>query len=271
MTGSAYTYDLHTHTTFSDGSEMGQMIAAAEDVGLDGIGFTDHCILIEDEFGRRNAYDLVETYEHRRERITAAQRTTDVQLFDAVELSYVPGTDAEIRTFLQEAAFEYAIGAVHFAETYDYTSGGAYADASETTVQGAVDTYYETLVELIESELFDVVAHLDLPERHPVLRGRTTEAHYRALAAAFESSRSVPELNAGRVFRSLGRLHPNPAMMELFVERDIEFTLGTDSHTPGELRRRVPYVREFVDDRQTLSTCTPDAIGAEPTASGEPV
>ena len=254
-------YDLHSHTTFSDGSEMAAMVAAAAETACDGIGLSDHCILIEDDFGRRSQYDLVSTYELRRERIDELRRTFDIEIFDAVEMSYVPGIDAETRSFLEEANFDYSIGAVHFAGDHEYTSGARYADADDETIGEAVDAYYETLTQLIDSELFDVVAHLDLPERHAVFRGRTTEAHYRMIADALVESRTVPEINAGRAFRSLGHVHPDPAVLEIFTDRDIEFVLGSDSHKPDEITRRVPHLREFVKERElsvrSLDTLVP--------------
>lgn len=261
MTGSLY--DLHAHTRFSDGSKMEDMVSAAETAGCDGIGLTDHCILADDDFGRRAEYDLVNTYEQRRERIEAVRETTDIRVFDAVEISYVPGTAEEIRSFLNVAGFDYSIGAVHFAGEHDYTSSSSYANDSESAIRVAVDEYYDTLVDMIESDLFDIVAHLDLPERHDVLRGATTPDHYRAVADAVAESRSIPEVNAGRVFRSLGRVHPNPELLDTFTDRQIEFVFGTDSHTPDEIRRRVPYLRELFGNDPELSICPLRTFGVE--------
>lgn len=256
-------YDLHTHTAFSDGSPMAEMVSAAESAGCDGIGLSDHCILVEDDFGRRATYDLVDTYERRRERIETVREGTDLRVFDGVELSFVPGTESEIRSFLDRASFEYSIGAVHFADEYDFTSSSSYADADMEAKAAAVGEYYETLVDMIRSELFDIVAHIDLPERQPRLRGLTTDDHYDAVADALTDSRTVPELNAGRVFRSQERLHPNPDVLDRFVTHDIEFTLGTDSHAPEEVERRTPYLREFITAESDLLIRLPDVLGGE--------
>jgi histidinol-phosphatase (PHP family) len=245
-------YDLHTHSRFSDGSDMEEMIASATDAGCAGIGISDHCITFHDQFGRRDRYDLIETYERRRERIEAFREEYEIQLFDAVEVSYAPGREAEIASFLEEAEFDYAIGAVHFSGEYDYTSRGSYSALTDDEKRVAVDAYYESLTRLIESELFEVVAHLDLPERVESLRGLSTEDHYRGVAEAFVRSRSIPELNAGRVFGSLGRIHPNPDVLEMFSERGIRFVTGSDSHSPLEVRKRTPYLMELTAERKGL-------------------
>jgi|AntRauTorcE11898_2_1112593.scaffolds.fasta_scaffold01144_9 histidinol-phosphatase (PHP family) len=262
-------YDLHTHTRFSDGSAMDEMVSAAAEAGCDGIGLTDHCILVDDEFGRRDKYDLVNTYEQRREQIEELRTRTDIRVFDAVEMSYVPGTEPDIRSFLDTAAFDYSIGAVHFAGDNDYTSSASYVNRDDQGVQAAVDEYYETLVELIESELFDIVAHLDLPERHDHLRGMTTPDHYRAVVDAVANSRTIPEINAGRVFQSLGRVHPDPVVLDMFTARNIRFVLGTDSHTLDEIGRRLPALRDLLAHHPDLDIRAPPStgVGSEPKES----
>ncbi|QIO21151.1 PHP domain-containing protein [Haloarcula sp. JP-L23] len=240
--------DGHAHTTFSDGSALGAMVAAAETVGLDGLGLTDHCIVTEDEFGRRDQYDLVETYEERRAVIDEARAETDLRLYDAAEVSYVEGDEDRLAAFLDDAEFAYTIGSVHFAGPYDYTSASQYAETGSAVRRAAVERYYDAVVSLVESDLFDVLGHLDLPERMDALRRHTTRRDYERVAAALADSRTVPELNAGRVHRSLGRVHPDPAIVDVFREKDVGFVLGTDSHTPTELRERVPVLRDVLDD-----------------------
>jgi histidinol-phosphatase (PHP family) len=240
---------VHTHTAYSDGSDLDEMITAAEQAGLTALGLTDHCIVTDDDFGRRAKYDLVETYQQRRDDITAARDSTELRLYDAAEVSYAEGTESQIAAFLETADFAYTIGSVHFADKYDYTSAAQYATADATQRRAAVERYYDAVVALIESELFDVVGHLDLPERIPALRRHTTRADYDRVARALTESETIPEVNAGRVHRSLGRVHPDPAMLDLFTEYDIQFVLGSDSHTPSELSQRVPALRTLTETR----------------------
>lgn len=239
--------DIHTHTTYSDGSDLDAMITAAEQAGLSALGLTDHCIVNEDDFGRRVRYDLVETYQQRRKDINTARDTTDLRLYDAAEVSYVEGNESQIASFLDTADFAYAIGSVHFADQYNYTSGTQYATASATQCRRAVERYYDAVVALIESEVFDVVGHLDLPERIPALRRHTSRPDYDRVAQALVDSKTVPEVNAGRVHSSLGRVHPDPAIFDLFTEYGIQFVLGSDSHTPAELSQRIPELQTLTE------------------------
>jgi histidinol-phosphatase (PHP family) len=238
--------DAHSHTTFSDGSDLDAMVAAAEHASLDGLGITDHCIVTDHSFGRRSQYDLVETYQQRRDVIDTARAETDLDLYDAAEMSYAEGDENRLAAFLDDAAFDYTLGSVHFAGPYDFTSGSQYADSDDTERRAAVERYYDAIIALIDSELFEVLGHLDLPERLPVLRRYTTRGDYERVAAALSQSITVPEVNAGRVHRSLGRVHPDPALLDVFIEYGVAFVLGTDSHAPAEIEQRVPVLRELV-------------------------
>lgn len=251
--------DVHAHTTFSDGSALSAMVDAAEEADLDGLGLTDHCIVTDDAFGRRAKYDLVETYKRRRDAIDAAREETDLKLYDAAEMSFVMSEADAIREFISTAGFEYTIGSVHFAGEYDYTTDAPYVDADDESRRAAVDRYYDAIVELVESELFDVLGHLDLPERQETLRGFTRSEDYERVAAALANSRTVPEINAGRVHRSLGRVHPNIEALSHFRDHGVAFVLGTDSHRPDELSRRVPSL-EAVVDRWDVDLIDPDSL-----------
>jgi len=251
--------DLHTHTTYSDGSALPSMVRAAETAGLDALGLTDHCIVVDDAFGRRARYDLVETYRRRREAIDRFRDRTAVTLYDAAEVSYVAGAEAETREFLEEAGFDYTIGSVHFAGEFGYSSRTYHTTDDDERRRAAVARYYDAVVGAVESGLFDVLGHLDLPERLPELRGYSTRADYERVAEALAGSDVVPEVNAGRVHRSLGRVHPNPAMLASFRRRGVRFVLGSDSHRPEDLRRRVPTLRDLVE-RRDLVIEDPDAV-----------
>lgn len=240
-------HDLHTHSTYSDGWDVAEMAAAAADFGLRSIGVTDHCPIGDDRFGRRERYDLAETYRERREDLVAAASAAGIAVHDAAEVNYDPTKEDRIAAFLDEADFAYTIGSVHFADSFDIAQPEL-VSASLDTRQAAVDAYVDWQVALIDSELFDVVGHLDLVQRDPVLRGLMNESHYTRIADALVGSRSTPEINAGRLDRAYGTIHPHPDRLPIFAERDIAFVLGSDAHAPDQLERRLSLLVDVLED-----------------------
>jgi len=240
-------HDYHVHSSYSDGRFLGWMVQAAEDAGLDGVGFADHCNVSDREhmrrYKRRFGFNLDVTYERRRAAIEELRADSDVRIFDAVEMDYHPADEAEIAAFLEEAAFDYAVGSVHEIQEAN-VHWRYFADLSPDEQRAAVDEYFDRVVALVESGLFDVVAHPDIVERNPALRGYATRDHYEAVAAALADSDTVPELNAGRIDGDYGEFHPNPEFLSVLADYDIAVTVGSDAHGPDELRERLPMLTD---------------------------
>lgn len=244
-------YDLHTHTTYSDGQNWEEMAETAETVGLDGIGFTDHCPIGEDPFGRRDAFDFEETYADRRAEFDSCRHEYAVEILDGVEMNYDPRREARIRTFLEEANFAYTIGSVHYAGPYHVADPDSQLrTASDAELREVIDVYVDWQIQLIESELFDIIGHVDVVQRSEMLRGAMKADDYRWIAEALADSKTIPEINAGRLDRGYGTIHPHPEYLDIFFEEDIGFAIGTDAHAPDQLERRVELLCEHLDEEK---------------------
>ncbi|MEZ3165423.1 PHP domain-containing protein [Halorubrum sp. RMP-47] len=246
-------YDYHAHTNYSDGAFLRWMVEAAADAGLDGIGFADHCNVSPEPTARAHkrafGFNLDLTYERRRDAIESVRDAVDVDVFDAAEMDYDPAHEGAIAEFLDEAAFDYAVGSVHDLDGANVHTRSHFADKPESERRALVDRYFEKLVALIESELFAIAAHPDLIERNPHLRGFATEDHYTAVAEAFRDSRTVPEINAGRLLDDYGQFHPAPDFLDRLVDAGVGVTVGTDSHDPDVIGPRVQEIEAELDRR----------------------
>lgn len=236
-------YDYHAHSTYSDGRFMEFMIETAEEAGLEGIGFADHCnvssVPVKQDRKRQMGFNLDLTYKRRREAIGTLRETSGIAVFDAVELDFEPDDEPAIRSFLEEADFDYAVGSVHDLDGKNVHRGSYFAEKPKRERSRLVDRYFEKQIALIESELFDIAAHPDLIERTPSLRELANQEHYERTAAAFAASSTVPEINAGRVLDEYGKFHPTRSFLETLLDYDVNVTLGTDSHTPEVIAPRV--------------------------------
>ncbi|WP_135821591.1 PHP domain-containing protein [Halostella litorea] len=245
--------DYHVHSNYSDGRFIPAMVGAASEAGLDAVGIADHCNVSAREGPRaaraKLGFNLDRTYERRRRGIEQVREAADVAVYDAVEMDYAPADEGRIADFLAEADFDYAVGSVHEVRGLNVQRPSNFAGMADAELDAVVDEYFDALVALAESELFDVAAHPDLIERVPPLRGRATAAHYRRAAAAFADSRTVPEINAGRALREEALVHPSPAFLDALCDRGVGLTVGTDSHAPGEIGERAAFLDGFLADR----------------------
>lgn len=254
--------DFHVHSNYSDGDFLRSMARAAEAAGLEGVGFADHCNVAPRERpeSMRSVYgfNLDLTYERRRQGIERLREDVGIDVYDAVEMDYDPRDEDAIERFLEDARFDYAIGSVHDVAGHNVQVGSHFAEMTESERDAVVDEYFDRLVALVESDLFDVAAHADLIERTPPLRGRATRDHYRRVARALEGSGTVPEINAGRALTDAEIVHPSAPFLSVLREHDVPVTVGTDSHHPNELPDRAAFLEDFLAD-----------AGLEPVAPGE--
>ncbi|QAU11834.1 histidinol-phosphatase [Halorubrum sp. BOL3-1] len=258
-------YDYHAHTNYSDGAFLRWMVDAAAEAGLDGIGFADHCSVSPEPNAQRHkrafGFNLDLTYERRRKAIDAVREDAAVDVFDAVEMDYDPAHEAAIDEFLDDAGFDYAVGSVHGLDGANVHTRSHFVDKPASERRGLVDRYFEKVVALVESELFAIAAHPDLIERNPHLRGFASEDHYAAVADAFRGSRTVPEINAGRLLDDYGQFHPAPDFLDRLVDAGVGVTVGTDSHEPDAIAPRAREIEaEF--DRRGLDPLRVDEVVA---------
>lgn len=227
------------------------MVRAAERAGLDGIGFTDHCnvssLTSAKDARAMFGFNLDQTYERRRHAINHLRAESEIEIYDAVEMDYDTRDEAGIRAFLSEADFDYTIGSVHYVMETNVQVASAFEDNSLDERKNIVDRYFDQLVALIDSELFDIAAHVDLLERTPPLRGLATETHYRRVANAFANSRTVPEINVGRTL-SDEIIHPRSTFFEILREYNVPFTIGSDSHRPNDVTARADVLKDVLSE-----------------------
>lgn len=245
-------FDLHTHTTYSDGRLMHRMASAAEKHGLQEIGFADHAnvserqAMIDTKY--RNGFNLDKTYDRRLEAIEELRKEKNVSIYNAVEMDYDPRDEKEIKAFFTEKDFDYTLGSVHHLEDVNIHVRDYFANKTEKKRRQLVKDYFDKLEKMIRSEMFDIASHIDLFERNPHLEGFATEEDYRKIAEAFKNSKTIPEINAGRALRGLEELHPTSNFREILVQENISFTAGTDSHRPKDVRKLNHHLDERLDE-----------------------
>lgn len=245
-------FDLHSHSTYSDGSLLKMMASRADKLGLEKLGIADHCNVSErDQIRVQNmelGFNLDQTYRRRKRALKSVNEDFNVQLLDAVEMDYHPQDEKEITSFLEEAKFQYSIGSVHRIEGLNIQVEPYFKSFSKSKRESIVEKYFETQRKLVESEIFDIVSHIDLVERNKYLRNLAAREDYIKLIEAIKGSRTIPEINAGRISTGLNEFHPTPQFLQILKQENVSVTLGTDSHSSKELEERLPKIRSKIEE-----------------------
>lgn len=232
------TASYHNHTTWSDGrASVAEVVAAAEALGLEELGISDHWVL--DPRGETPSWSMdPAALDEYVADLRANGRGSSVPLRLGVEVDWFPDHADRIEAALAPHAFDYRIGSVH-------TVGGFRLDArpelwAALTVAERDDKhrrYWRALRHMAAHRSVDIVAHLDLPKKfgqQPTVDLRTEiEA---ALDAIAEADMAV-ELNTSGWHAPCRDAYPAVDLVRACRERGIPALLSADAHDPRHLVR----------------------------------
>ena len=261
--------NFHTHTKFSDGKNtMEEIINAAIDGGFSVLGISDHSPVPFDSDWNMKFEQL---YEYRKQWDRLKRKYKDkIELYFGFEADFIPNIlDFSLLHYLKP---DFIIGGVHY---YEETLNGTpfNVDASvETFVSGLnqvfgcdvedmVSTFYDYVLQMIDSQKFDVLAHLNLVEKFnygnrffdPM--SDWYKKKIKEVLAAVKSKNIILELNARSRYKGLlDDFSPSAWIVREAKKLDIPFVISGDVHKVEE------FGLFWEDAVKTLKDCGYDEI-----------
>lgn len=235
-------FDLHVHSTFSDGSdEPEDIVRTAIDLGLSCIGFSDHSYLKEaEEWCMRE--DSIPLYRKTISQIKEKYRD---------KIKVLCGIEQDFHSSQRPVGFDYVIGSVHFIE---HEGNLAPVDESPSILSEIADTwfdgdfyalcnqYYQEVSMVIQKTGADIIGHLDLITKFNEQNRMFSESEPRYIlssqtaTSALLPSKKPFEINFGAISRGY-RTSPYPtfALQRYIAEHGGTFILSSDSHAKETL------------------------------------
>jgi histidinol-phosphatase (PHP family) len=263
--------DYHIHGNFCGHAtgDLGEYVEAALAKGLAEIGFSDHLpkvvdpdpyhAMLEHELPRY--VDLVlELRERYRGQIT-------IKL--GIEADYFEGFEGETRRLLDAHPFDYVLGSIHFLGDWHFTSKQGLPRYGLENPAEAFPRYFELLGRMIETGLFDVVAHPDALRRGAFVPPRSMEPEHLTIASLLKARGMAIEVNTAGIRRGAGSIYPERAFLEVCVREGVPITLGSDAHAPGDVGRDYGAAYALLRSLGVTRTATYERrrIGSRPLAS----
>ncbi len=246
-------FDLHVHTSFSDDGEgtIEEFCERALELGIRELGFAEHVDLCPAD----PHYNFLD-YGSYHDAVHAAREKYKGRLSIrlGLEITYLPSIAGEIRSWLEGKDFDYLIGAIHLLD-----DGQACVSEEDTAHEyfksrdpvEAYENYFDHVLELVKSGLFDVLAHLDIINRYGLnYLGRFNYGQFygqirRILEGVIKRDMAL-ELNASGLRKNINIPHPHPDILKIYYELDGRLVLpGSDAHSPEDLGACLPEAVEF--------------------------
>ncbi|MBI5242285.1 MAG: histidinol-phosphatase [Elusimicrobia bacterium] len=248
----------HNHTLHSDGdASIEEMAQAAAQAGLGELGISDHLALHPEGVllgwsmaeGQLGAYvdDVLAAMggpgpragPERREDCASGERLArGPSILLGLEADFFPETVEKLRSLLAPYPFDYIIGSVHFADSFQVDAGRKPWEALTLEERKAKwEVYWRRVAEMAQSRAFDFVGHLDLPKRFaPNPDEGVSPAADSALNAIAQAGMAM-EINTSGWFHPARDPYPSAIFLSEARKRGIPILINADAHKAKHVAR----------------------------------
>ena len=262
-----FKHNFHTHTFRCKHAkgDVADYCARAVELGMETLGFSDHSAMPDARWIRvRMHYEQLDDYIGAIDR--AREDFPQLNIKKGMECEYVPRLHHYYEDeLLGERAFDYLIGAAHFFTADNGKWSGTYGG---TTSAKTLADFARYSVEMIETRLFDFIAHPDLFGNCYPTWDANTAACARDIAQAAAENGVGLEINALGLRKIAGRptafpQYPWEPFWTVVAEAGAPVLVNSDAHRPDDLQGRAGDAMNLAH-RQGIKLMSPDLIGQRP-------
>ena len=230
--------DLHNHTTLCNHAEdtMEEYILRAIEQKIDIFGFADHASMTYDPKYRMDI-SKKSFYENEVKNLQIKYKN-QIEILLAYEVDFMQNKSLMLKEVL-ESNVDYLIGSIHFLQNKNELWGfdnpefiGVYKSKNIDDIW--ID-YFEAIKQMANSNLFNIVGHLDLIKVFKFLPKKDIKLLALDALKAIKKSGMVLEINSAGLRKPINQTYPSKDLLELSYELDIPITFSSDAHSISQV------------------------------------
>jgi histidinol-phosphatase (PHP family) len=185
--------------------------------------------------------EWLEDYETRIRSADDEYREEGLRVRLGVEVDYIHEIEGALPENFHSTEFDFILGSMHLIDHVAISDTRADQVFKKYTIEELGHKYYTHLQEAVESELFDIVAHIDLYRRF----GQTYygdeirniwKPHISDLAGTMKRHNVGFEVNTSSIRRGQNQPMPEASIINaLEMEGISKVTVGSDAHRPQDI------------------------------------
>lgn len=227
-------YHMHTPLCMHAVGEPEEYAARAIERGIGEIGFSDHCPMPPDyDPDFRMRADQYPEYVAMVERCRKAFPALPIKL--GLEADFHPGTEAFVRDVVARYPFDYVIGSVHYLGSWGFDNPELVHLYESKDIHELYRQYYELVVQLAETRLYDIVGHPDVIKKFGHRPAQDYEPLERRALQAIAKAGMALDVNTAGLRRPAKEIYPSPRILKGAREMGIGITFGSDAHEPNHV------------------------------------
>lgn len=257
--------DVHVHFLHNAAGKytfelLDKIVSAAVNYGMDEIYLLEHTHQFR-EF--KKAYEPVDSfnmYQHQwlttkmggtienyLDFIEAAKkRKYDVKIKFGLEVCYISKTADLIDGILKEYKFDFLTGSVHYIDNWGFDHKAEFWKGID--VDKAYKKYYEIMADLIESKIFDGLAHPDSIKCFNHYSSFDLKDTYIKMANLINKSNMYAEQSGGLALNyGFSEIGMNKVMLQVFKENNVKMRTASDAHRPEHVGANIHELYQLIE------------------------
>lgn len=217
-----------------------QFTNEAKSKGIEHFGISEHAyhfyqtkdILSNPWVDPRRYYDMVDYVKLFQQ---AWDQNIDVKM--SVEMDYTPGKHEEMKRFINSYDFDYVIGSIHWIGDFGIDLAEYKSEWDQRDIEVTYKQYFDQVVTLAESNLFDIIGHIDLVKIFnyvPSDQDFLLEQYDRA-TTALANSKTCVEISTAGLRKPVKKLYPDPRLLQMCYDKKIPIVFSSDAHVPTDV------------------------------------
>lgn len=224
--------DLHNHTKLCNHAEgeIDEYIEKAIECGTQYFGFSDHAPMDFDP-KYRMSFEQMSNYE--KDVLNAKEKYKDsIEILLGYEVDFLKG---HMDHRVLNVDVDYLIGSVHFLDEWGFDNPEFIGNYENQNIDEIWQKYFDTIEEMANSKLFDIVGHLDLIKVFKFMPNKNIVDIAKDALIAIKKADMTLELNVAGFRKPVKEAYPSHALLKEAFKLKIPITFASDAHKPEQV------------------------------------
>ncbi|MHA1368525.1 MAG: histidinol-phosphatase [Promethearchaeota archaeon] len=135
---------------------------------------------------------------------------------------------------------DYIYGSVHVVDDWPVDDSRFLENYQRVGINNVWIKYFENLLDMVKSGMFDIVGHFDIPKKYKNLPTIDMTDRIEVILDEIKESGMVMELNTAGARKPINEFYPSKRILKMAFEKGVQVTLGSDAHDPDEVGYAFP-------------------------------
>lgn len=187
-------------------------------------------------YGKEKSAHTLDEFKFLAEKIR--KESYPIKINFGLEICWFEQHEDYIRNLVSDGFFDYLLGSVHWIDNWTFNQRKYHWLGKD--FNQIYKRYYEMSNTLIESEIFDIIAHPDLVRCHSLYPDYDLSETYKTLCDNAKFHNVMLEMNTSK------GLGINKEFLKIAKNSGVVFSTGSDAHRPEDVGKGIREVSELI-------------------------